>query len=70
MKRTLPQIIMLNHAAWLEKKELDARHATDKSRDEYKQKEDNADPFIPEYKMRLSKLQQHPALFERYMLSI
>jgi hypothetical protein len=63
MKRTIPQIIMLNHAAWREFKNAKIR-ADAKARQE---RGEDGDPFVPEYGCKLSEIKENPELFQSYM---
>jgi hypothetical protein len=66
MHRTVPQIIMLNHAAWREQKNAEIRG---KAKAKKKEQEDN-DPILPGYGgLRKSELEKHPEQWARYYSS-
>lgn len=64
MKRTVPQVLMLNHEAWREYKNADIKA---KAKREYEQKRDEEDPIIPELGIRASELNDSPEKWETYL---
>jgi hypothetical protein len=65
MKLTLPQIIMLNHAAWADHENSQRR--SDAKR-KWEEKRDREDPKLPEYGgKRLSEVMEDPELANQYM---
>lgn len=70
MKRTVPQIIMLNYSATREQKNAEIR-AKEKARldkeDEQKQDED---PYLESVGCRKSELADDPEKWERYLSSV
>lgn len=68
MRMTLPQIIMLNHAAWAEHENAERRYEAKKKAEE---KKNLLDPEIEELGgVRMSELQQNPEAFDAYMADI
>lgn len=63
MRRTIPQIIMLNYGAVIADKESEERVKRNRSREEHL---DETDPFIPEFGVRLSVIQNDSELMDRY----
>lgn len=59
MGLTLPQIFMINHAAWVNSKRMDERIERDKTKGAGRKTEaraqDENDPILPEFGKRLSE---------------
>jgi hypothetical protein len=56
MKLTLPQVMMLNHAAWVEHENADIRYQHKKKQDAKKEQQAEADPIVGEFGCALSEL--------------
>lgn len=56
MSLTIPQVMMLNHAAWLEKENGDIRYEHKKKVDEWVKSNTAPDPVINEFGKTLSEL--------------
>jgi hypothetical protein len=67
MRRTLPQIIMLNHSAWCEQKDADARVEKMQAEREQQRQQDEIDPFVPEFGKRLSEVSQNEQQLDAYL---
>lgn len=65
LKLTVPQITMLNHAAWAEHENSDRRY---KAKRAWEEERDRNDPQLPEYGgRRLSEVMEDEKLQEKYL---
>lgn len=64
MRRTVPQVLMLNYAAWREYRNADIKA---KSKREHENKRDEEDPIIPELGIRASELENSPEKWDAYL---
>lgn len=65
MKLTLPQLTMMNHAAWASQENSTRRYEAKKLWDEER---DRTDPKLPEYGgKRLSEIKSDPAKMDHYL---
>lgn len=65
MSCTLPQVFMLNYAAYREAE--NAKRKADYKRDREEGIVDEQDPYLPEYGMKLSELKNDPVKFGIYL---
>jgi len=64
---TLPQLTMLNHAAWADHENGTRRYEAKKK---WEEQRDIDDPVLPDYGgRRLSEVKDNPELLERYLSS-
>jgi hypothetical protein len=62
MRRTVPQVMMLNYAAWREFTNSDI-----KAKAKYAKENDDDDPFLPEMGVTMSELTQNSDLMDSYL---
>jgi hypothetical protein len=68
MRRTVPQIVMLNHAAWKENEDSELRAQARRAAEDRKRNEDEVDPIIPEMGgKRMSEIQNNGQLLNAYL---
>lgn len=68
MRRTLPQIIMLNHFAWVEQKRSDARVDARAKYNEDHESQLDKDPIDEKWGKRMSEITSNGSLLNAYLM--